>query len=84
MADPHHDPGSREGTERDAGVPRWVKVLGIVMAVVALLVVTMLFLGRGGAGHTPRRHGGAADNAPPASAMQDTPLGGVESGPPRP
>lgn len=84
MADPRRDLGAHESVDDDAGVPRWVKVLGIVVAVVALLVVTMLFLGRGGAGHTPRRHGGAADNAPPASAMQDTPLRVVKSGPPRP
>jgi hypothetical protein len=35
---------------------RWVKVLAIVLAVVALLVVVMLLTG-GVAGHTPRRHG---------------------------
>jgi hypothetical protein len=34
------------------GVPRWVKVSGIVAAVAALLVVIMLL-----AGHGPGRHG---------------------------
>jgi hypothetical protein len=34
------------------GVPRWVKVFGIVAVVVVLLVVIMLL-----AGHGPDRHG---------------------------
>lgn len=36
---------------------RWVTVLAIVLAVIALLVVAMLLAG-GPGGHTPRRHGG--------------------------
>jgi hypothetical protein len=40
------------------GVPRWVKVFGIVALVVALLVVVMLLMG-GTGGHGPQRHGGA-------------------------
>lgn len=43
------DPGTREPT----GMPRWVKVFGLVTAVVAVLVVVMLLIG-----HGPGRHGG--------------------------
>jgi hypothetical protein len=39
------------------GIPRWVKVFGILALVVALLVVVMLLIG--GGGHGPQRHGGA-------------------------
>ena len=58
MADPPRYPNSRE----EAGMPRWVKVLGIVVAVVVLLVVATMFIG--GGGHSPRRHGGAGGDAP--------------------
>ena len=36
------------------GIPRWVKIGGIIVAVVALLVVIMLLVG---GGHGPGRHG---------------------------
>lgn len=43
------------GYEREpGGVPRWVKVAGIVAAVVVLVVVVVMLVG---GGHTPRRHG---------------------------
>lgn len=38
------------------GLPRWLKVFGIVAAVLVLLIVTILLLGVGG-GHGPGRHG---------------------------
>src|SRR5215211_1774763 len=69
VADPPRYPNSRE----EAGMPRWVKVLGIIVAVVVLLVVAMMFIG--GGGHTPRRHGGAGGDAPPSTVAQDAPLG---------
>jgi hypothetical protein len=61
-------PGFREsgddsGTEYEPdpgiGIPRWIKVVGIVVAVVVLLVaVVMLLIGGGGdGGHGPSRHG---------------------------
>jgi hypothetical protein len=40
--------------ESATGVPRWVKLTGIVLAVVALIVVVILLVG---GGHSPRRHG---------------------------
>jgi len=69
MTGPSRYPESRE----HAGMPRWVKVLGIVVAVVVLLVVAMMFIG--GGGHTPRRHGGAGGDAPPSTVTQDVLLG---------
>jgi len=56
---------SENGDDRDidynresaTGIPRWVKVVGIVVAVVALLVVVIMLVG-GVGGHGPGRHGG--------------------------
>jgi hypothetical protein len=64
MVDPPRHPGSGEG----AGMPRWVKVLGIVVAVVVLLVVAMMLID--GSGHRPRRHGGVGGDAPPSTVTQ--------------
>jgi hypothetical protein len=64
---PDDDPGMVYDRESPPGMPRWVKVAGIILAVVALLVVVMLLVG-GGGGHGPQRHGGAGGQAPPSSA----------------
>jgi hypothetical protein len=50
MADPYRE---REPT----GVPRWLKVSVIIVAVLALLIVVMMLIG--GGDHGPRRHGAA-------------------------
>ena len=63
---PDNDSGMVYDRESPPGIPRWVKVAGIVLAVVALLVVVMLLVG-GGGGHGPQRHGGAGGQAPPSS-----------------
>ena len=63
---PDDDPGMVHDRESPPGMPRWVKVAGIILAVVALLVVVMLLVG-GGGGHGPQRHGGAGGQAPPSS-----------------
>jgi hypothetical protein len=61
MTDPPHDTdtsdddGTKYDYESPTGIPRWVKVVGIVLAILALLVVIMLLVGDGG--HSPRRHG---------------------------
>lgn len=47
--------------EPRSGISRWVKVAGIVVAIVALIVVVALLIG-GGGGHTPRRHGFVSPN----------------------
>jgi hypothetical protein len=53
------DSGAGYEPER-TGIPRWIKVAGIVVAVVVLLVVVLMLtgvLGGGdGGGHGPRRH----------------------------
>ena len=41
--------------ESASGIPRWVKVVGVVVAVLVLLVVVVMLVG--GGGHRPRRHG---------------------------
>jgi hypothetical protein len=66
---PDDDSGMVDDRESAPGIPRWVKVVGIVLAVVALLVVVMLFVGGGDGGHGPRRHGAgsAGGQAPPSS-----------------
>jgi hypothetical protein len=62
--------GRREGT------PRWVKIFGIVAAVIAVLFAVSLLVG--GGGHGPGRHipggdepagddGGSTDHTPPVS-----------------
>ncbi len=53
------------------GIPRWVKVSGIIVIVLVLLVVIMLVTGVGGS-HGPGRHatsGGAGSDTPPASGV---------------
>jgi hypothetical protein len=42
--------------ERREGLPRWLKVAGIVLVLVVLLVVVFLLV-TGGGDHGPRRHG---------------------------
>jgi hypothetical protein len=68
MADPsrHSDTG---------GIPRWVKVSGIIAVLVALLVVVVLLSG-GGSGHGPQRHGGAGGDAPLSSLTESAGIGG--------
>ncbi|WP_170223317.1 hypothetical protein [Nonomuraea turkmeniaca] len=39
------------------GIPRWMKVAGIVAAVLILLFVVMMLVVGGGLGHTIPRHG---------------------------
>ncbi|MEH1130754.1 hypothetical protein [Micromonospora sp. CPCC 206061] len=45
-------------SESAAGMPRWVKVVGIIAIVVAVLVLVMLLTGLGGE-HGPGRHSAA-------------------------
>lgn len=51
----------RESTSR---IPRWLKVVGIIVAVVALLVIVMVLAG-GTSGH--KRPGGSSDQSPGAT-----------------
>jgi hypothetical protein len=82
MADPTPDPdtwGRRGAGPDDAsrtGMPRWVKVFGIILAVVVLLLVAVLLLGGGPLGdHGPGRHtraGDASEQAPPLAVAADS------------
>ena len=40
--------------DRPPGIPRWVKVSGIITIVLILLIVIMIFIG--GGNHGPERH----------------------------
>jgi hypothetical protein len=81
MADPPRarDPGEDAGVAADhrspPGMPRWVKVSGIIVAVLVLLLVVVLLLS---GGHGPRRHlsGGAAGQLAPSSVTASLTLCG--------
>lgn len=62
---------------RYPGVPRWVKVVGIVAAVVVVLIVAMLLVG--GGEHGPGRHLGSDNPTIPSDAgapEHQPPVGG--------
>jgi hypothetical protein len=60
--------------ESSSGIPRWMKVTGIILAVLALLVVVVM-LAVGGGGHGPRRHGsGDTGGRAPAGIAQIRPF----------
>jgi hypothetical protein len=60
---------------RPAGVPRWVKVSGVIALVVVVIVVIMLVTGRGG--HGPSRHTPGGDTGAGTSAGHTGPPPGV-------
>ena len=88
MADPSPSPNSTSNTGNDTRVrpdrgaitstPRWVKVFGIIVAVLVLVAVAVMFIG---GGHGPGRHtssGGTGDQVPPSSVIEaHTPPDGV-------
>jgi hypothetical protein len=57
------------GPELTTPRPRWVKVFGIIVLVVAVLFVGLKVTGLGG-NHGPGRHGGGG-GTPPSSISQD-------------
>jgi hypothetical protein len=59
--------GEPSNDDDAGGIPRWVKVFGIIALMVGLLVVVMLLIG--GGGHGPQRHGGAGVATPTALAI---------------
>ena len=81
MADPprSRDPGEAPGVAADResppGMPRWVKVSGIILAVLVLLLIVVLLIS---GGHGPRRHlsGGAGGHAPLSSVTASLTLAG--------
>ena len=82
MADPprSRDPGEDADLTGDRGsppgMPRWVKVSGIIVAVLALLLVIVLLIS--GGDHGPRRHSsdGAGARAPLSSVTVGLTLSG--------
>lgn len=61
--DPSQEPDTRDkvaapGRAASAGMPRWVKVSGLVVLILAVLVAVMLLV-HGPGGHGPGRHFGA-------------------------
>ena len=86
MADPPRarDPGEDAGVAADRGsppgMPRWVKVSGIIVAVLVLLLVIVLLVA---GGHGPRRHasGDAGSHAPRSSVTASLTLSGGPGGP---
>lgn len=75
MADSTGDSGTSRGATDDVappGMPRWVKVFGIVVLALILFAI-MIATGIGGH-HGPRRHmrsgKAAGDSAPPAAAQR--------------
>lgn len=59
MADRPPDPDPAASPDRYPGTPGWVKVLGLVAAIVVLLIAFILVTGLGGP-HGPQRHGASA------------------------
>ena len=65
--DSGNDSGRLYDRDEATGIPRWVKVSGIVVLLLALLTVVVMLVG--GGGHGPSRHSsGAGDPTPPAGA----------------
>ncbi len=54
MSQSHVKPDHDSTTSTPPDTPRWVKVFGLVIAIVILLFVILLFVG--GGSHGPRRH----------------------------
>lgn len=74
MTDPRSPDTGGLSSEADhsspPGMPRWAKVVGLVILVAALVLVAVLALG--GGGHGPARHastGEPGDTAPAAAAL---------------
>ena len=78
MADlpPYRDPS--DDTSVRPGIPRWVKVFGIIVIVLVLLVGIIMVTGIGGQ-HGPGRHipsGGSGGQIAPSNVIEDyTPTG---------
>jgi uncharacterized cupredoxin-like copper-binding protein len=69
---PNHDKGGDTGV--GPGTPRWVKVFGIIVIILALLVGIIIIIGIGGP-HGPGRHMPSGGFAAPSSGQENT--GGI-------
>jgi hypothetical protein len=73
MTDPRRSPDNGVAPDRGEGMPRWLKLTGIIVLILILLVGVMLLVG---GGHRPRRHAASGDpggQTPPFSVT--TPRG---------
>ncbi len=76
MADPPRypdtgdDTGVRPTADRPPSTPRWVKVFGIIVAVLVLLFVVMMVAGVGGE-HGPNRHAPSGDAGTPPTNVPE-------------
>lgn len=61
-AAPPGDPGMDPDHRSAEGMPRWVKICGLIVMVVVILAIIVLVVG-GPGGHGPGRHGLAADTS---------------------
>jgi hypothetical protein len=70
MEDPsaNRDPGVGSDGEPTTGMPRWVKVSGIVALVVLALFLILLLTG-GPVRHGPGRHTGGLGGTPPVGSV---------------
>jgi hypothetical protein len=70
MADPspNRDTGVGPDDEPTTGMPRWVKVFGIIALIVVVLFVILLLTGGPGR-HGPGRHTGGLGGHTPAAAV---------------
>jgi hypothetical protein len=87
MADPRQPRPTGAGADAGdhppyPGMPRWVKVSGIIVIALALLIALILATGVGG-DHGPGRHGGGGDTPHSGIAGQAT-TGGPDSLTPSP
>jgi hypothetical protein len=80
MSQPHVKPEHESTLSTPPGMPRWVKMLGIITLILILLVGIMLLTGE----HGPGRHAPSADASreTPRSAIteDETPSGGAPGG----
>lgn len=64
-SDPEADSLSQDiDAPKPPATPRWVKVTGVVLALIVVAVVVKLAFGGGVGGHGPDRHGGMGSTSP--------------------
>ena len=61
MTDPNAPQTSPSARSGPPGIPRWVKVSGLIAALIVLVVVALMLIG---GDHGPGRHTGAPANLP--------------------
>lgn len=71
--DPETGAGSAATYDRESttGMPRWVKVGGLVLALAVLLFIVMLLVGGVGR-HGPARHASSSDGGATATVVSGT------------